>query len=932
MRARPLLFAFTALLFDCATLDKLPSGTCGNGVVDEATEDCDTFGVAGHDCGTSGVQACRLMCGRAASPPERPNADPACPPGWGCSVDHYCRQPTGQYESLTDPLSSDVVSMQVGDFDGDARKDILASGSRGGDNAARLKVHYFGLGGALEHVTPVNARISSPQVRDFDSDGKDDVVFGVVDVVSGIDVMRGQADRRLVPVTMPSQRYPATEGTAVFVYGQGGPTPDRAVTSNDPTTLLIAGTSQGQNFLASAPAADNSPALAVALPAPASKYVADPQWASLFASADPNAGTCGQVVIGMNVSAPGRDNGVIEIVSPCRGRRWATDSDPPPVKIELQEPLDKGLLVTDVDGDGSADIVFATSTRIFFLKGDGNSASFTLANAVSGARATAGGFPAVPLAVGDLNHDGVPDLVFPDGVFTSVVKGAPVGDAGADGGPTDSGAPDASGFGGQTVSLFGHTFSFAAPAPRIRWTTAVIADFNADGLADVAAGSSEAADIDFFQTTSAPPFVVFSTIPTTGPVLALRTGDHDGDGVFDLAIAEAQPPTGDRCTDNLSAPADIAYAYGKANGPPETPQVVARIDDFAAMPLILPTTVPQARALLGYERDDTASDPCTAPKTMTLGLLLGSGDRLPLAPLVFEIPNGLEATWRPLIVHSGPFVAKTPASTHPDIFAFAVKQDPSSTTPRVALWTAPSRGALRFDAPVEDPQSELFLKQTALIDPLTHAYRAATVAGDLDKDGFADIGIVLQLTNGGKSTVGVLYGGSGDPKSPPKAPPTFTDLDTRYVLGADSRASLVDVDGDGFQDMVLVLTDATARKQRRALVLRNLGGRIDPKAIELGVPSTADDTPVAMTPMTIVAASSPTGVATNGLAVVSDHHLYFATPRPDLSGFDVKNVTPASLVGVTDVAVADFDGDGVEDIAIADSGGIRLLRGKGRLP
>jgi hypothetical protein len=40
----------------------------------------------------------------------------------------------------------------------------------------------------------------------------------------------------------------------------------------------------------------------------------------------------------------------------------------------------------------------------------------------------------------------------------------------------------------------------------------------------------------------------------------------------------------------------------------------------------------------------------------------------------------------------------------------------------------------------------------------------------------------------------------------------------------------------------------------------------------------------------------------------------------------------AGLINASDVAAGDFDGDGVEDLAVADSGSIRILRQRPRLP
>src|SRR5579864_1993152 len=129
MTARPrfLLSGWTlgviATLASCATLDPLPGGTCGNGVIDPK-EDCDTHDIGSFKCGAPGTAAaCRITCTAAS----------ACPDGWGCGVDGVCRQPSGVFPAASGPLSEGIAGIHVGDFDGDGRQDILGTGLRSAD-------------------------------------------------------------------------------------------------------------------------------------------------------------------------------------------------------------------------------------------------------------------------------------------------------------------------------------------------------------------------------------------------------------------------------------------------------------------------------------------------------------------------------------------------------------------------------------------------------------------------------------------------------------------------------------------------------------------------------------------------------------------------------------------------------------------------------
>src|SRR6185369_11357421 len=75
------------------------------------------------------------------------------------------------------------------------------------------------------------------------------------------------------------------------------------------------------------------------------------------------------------------------------------------------------------------------------------------------------------------------------------------------------------------------------------WDRAVIADFNADGRPDVAASSSLALDVAFFDNAgedgAGHTLLNPSTIATNGLVERLTVGDFDGDLVNDLAFTEA---------------------------------------------------------------------------------------------------------------------------------------------------------------------------------------------------------------------------------------------------------------------------------------------------------------------------------------------------------------------------------------------------------
>src|SRR5688572_11501404 len=110
-RARgSLLCALFALTLDCATLDKLTLGTCGNGVLDPG-EDCDgTHPGEKGKCGAPATdQACHYTCTAKTAADD-------CPAGWGCSITGTCAGPSGAFLPARDAQSAGVRTMLAGDF------------------------------------------------------------------------------------------------------------------------------------------------------------------------------------------------------------------------------------------------------------------------------------------------------------------------------------------------------------------------------------------------------------------------------------------------------------------------------------------------------------------------------------------------------------------------------------------------------------------------------------------------------------------------------------------------------------------------------------------------------------------------------------------------------------------------------------------------
>src|SRR5215472_17363123 len=102
------------LVSACTSFPALSGGTCGNGVVDPATEDCDTYPTAGSPyCRRPGtVGECRYDCSGSSH---------TCPPGFGCGLDGICRSGSGTFKFETSFPGPSVQSVSLADFNGDGR-------------------------------------------------------------------------------------------------------------------------------------------------------------------------------------------------------------------------------------------------------------------------------------------------------------------------------------------------------------------------------------------------------------------------------------------------------------------------------------------------------------------------------------------------------------------------------------------------------------------------------------------------------------------------------------------------------------------------------------------------------------------------------------------------------------------------------------------
>lgn len=894
MRTGPLVLALGAfLLIDCATLDPLTGGTCGNGVVDVG-EDCDSYAPAQFATGrcggaSEGAAACHLKCAGATD----------CPDGWGCSVTGICRAPSGSFARIGEPVSAGVDTLTLGDFDGDGRKDVIGSGPKGADRSAKIRVHYFGDDAVLAQVNALSAPIVTPAVHDFDGDGIDDFACGMSQF-GAFGIFSGQKDRSLVPALFPSFRVPKVDVKPLEIRASGV----ARVPGGGESTYLFAGvvdTGSGRvdvlTSLGSGPEAYNR-----ALPVGPEGIVGEPKWGVLRPGASDSA--CGEVVLALK---PAGSNGSIEIFSPCKAgaapltSAWADSR--PPIVIDAPEPLASGVSLVDVDGDRNVDVVlFGTRAA----DGEGHVYALRVNGTDFGAPERTA-LAELPLASDDVDGDGIVDFVLPSGVAMSRPRGL-VGGGGTDAG-ADAGLPAGTLFKSHLVYTLGR---------RVRWTTAQIGRFNGDVHLDIAAASDEQPDIDFLSGAGEGLFTA-STITTTGGVPRLTSGDFDGDSIRDIAFFQRRPGSTDT---------DLAIAYGRTTGVPDVSRVVGRTSSVLTFePTRLGGTALDALSLFLRE---PAADAKALPD-LALAIIVGNGDRQPVAPLVLtESPftsgakdpdPDVDREWSPLEVS----IATAMDPNRYDLVALSVGYRVSRTQRRVLpgpqparVWVAQARGGTAFETPIVVADLGTFSasSESGVV------FDVRTVSGDIDspRDGRTEFVAVRANPTGDGMQIQIVR--PNDMGSPVTVP--------GVVYRRDAPLELVDVDGDGSLDLVTIVG---RDDEARVVVFYNDGkaGFALP-GVEVTLPSLKGGVDAARGFALVTTAGARVhepGPKRRELAIVTKTRMFLAAPsREGRTKLDVRTVLgeAAPLSAATGIAAGDVDGDGVEDLAIADGGALRILR------
>jgi hypothetical protein len=210
------------------------------------------------------------------------------------------------------------------------------------------------------------------------------------------------------------------------------------------------------------------------------------------------------------------------------------------------------IVVADFNADGLLDLAATArdgqGISVFLVDGKGN----FFRSQIQGIR-----YP-IGLTVGDFNRDGRLDLAFGnayDGQGFFVAQGDGAGGFGlpirfSDGYGRPVGVGDFSGSGTRDLAiassngivLFRESGSggFGSPeVPSVHYhpTSVAHADFNGDGLVDLAVGTAYSSEVHLILGQPGAGLATASSTPVRGPVRSLAVADLDGDGRPDLVVA-----------------------------------------------------------------------------------------------------------------------------------------------------------------------------------------------------------------------------------------------------------------------------------------------------------------------------------------------------------------------------------------------------------
>jgi hypothetical protein len=676
----------------------------------------------------------------------------------------------------------------------------------------------------------------------------------------------------------------------------------------------------------------------------------------------------------------------ITVLSPCQAGtsskvEWnGQSSTDPPLYVTLPAPLpatasaDIRLFFADADGDQRVDLILTTTDRTLVAygladgsfssvsgakTGDNQASELTRIERCSGGRMmmmgaatcsclqtdgslmAGGSCPRPPLAVADINGDGVIDYVTPQSVMLSE--------------PAEIGGKKATVYASHYDKIGGE------------WTEAVVADFTGDGAPDVVA-AQYTPTLDMLISTNHAQYFNRSTLPTSAPASLLSVGDADGDHLPDLAFklagvrgdtasggAGAAGATGTTTTTSASGDS-LAVSFGQLNRPTTTPANLGQLGQISQVLI-----GPLADRTLGSV--DTLADIGVASLTedntlARFSILYGDSSRELLAPLgLSNFQCNIRGTSAGLVV--GQFTEDKQLDVavlglDPSALAAPGQQQGATNDEGARLWlfSGLTQGVLASptvsDSPTETKGLQFRFAENAgkagqlpsqgagMMAPISSGdlealgvhVGAIVVAGNLDNpgnDALDEVVVIAPIASDFATTSRVIVweGKNSANSTTVFSVASYFDV-ARPVIG-DSQAELVDVDGDGLKDLLLLSTGVGDSGE--LVVFWNDGkGGLAPAPVTIPVK------PGGASPQGFTLVNAR-GQKRRDLLVISESGaaLLALGTTPGSLPAELPEFAAENAISGTSVVAGDITGDGIDDIVVARATGLQVFEGIPRL-
>jgi hypothetical protein len=569
------------------------------------------------------------------------------------------------------------------------------------------------------------------------------------------------------------------------------------------------------------------------------------------------------------IVVPLRGLAYLTVFSPCTGSDWAAPGTPP-IDIALG-----GSAVGAPTVQGPSVVMDVNSDQRLDIVVDTSAGPYVAFGRGDGTFA-----PAADLT-GTANEAAPLSLSWEDGQDAPAVAPLAGGDLNGDHltdfvFPTGIALTDATASG----SLY-----WGIPSPG--WLEAQIGS-GGQGIPFVVATSSSVG-LDFEVYSAATRQFAHTAVPTANVTAHLALGDFDGDGTTDVAYTEHSDSLGDTWS----------VVFGGRAYVPSAPVAMATFDGVLELsPAHLAAPVVGADAIT----DLVISARIASANTDTLATSLGSSTRQMMAPFQLRGPSGAQAL--PLAVTAGTFLPSRRSLT-------ALGADDPQGAATLRLWVFPPDGTAAADLLIGAPLSSAFhpshFKGNTSVDL---RYGAHLATGDVDSDGIDEAVLVAPYgpddTQSALVIVRTANGAIGTTE-----PIVFGVQSTLFSL-----LHVGDLDGDGAPDVLFKGLDDTPQPM---IVFWNDGsggfdaGRTTIVNVDGGINDFVCVAGATACTLYVVAPDQTFAVDVGRDRIPHAHAL-------------------AGVVGGLSITSADFNGDGLGDLAIGAPTELHVFSAVARLP